>query len=48
MKKLLSILFLFLFVASINAQVGQSRVLEVKEGQMEKVCKWCFKENQNV
>jgi len=36
MRKLLSILFLFLFVSSINAQVGQSRLLEVKEGQMEK------------
>ena len=34
MRKLLSILFLFLFVASINAQVGQSRLLEVKEGQI--------------
>lgn len=35
MKKI-NLLFTFLFISSLSAQVGQSRLLEVKDGQMSK------------
>ena len=46
MKKITITLFLILFVSSLTAQVGQSRTLEVKDGQMDKFMSGVAKKTQ--
>ena len=46
MKKITITLFLILFVSSLTAQVGQSRILEVKDGQMDKFMSGVAKKTQ--
>lgn len=46
MKKITITLFLILFVSSLTAQVGQSRTLEVKDGQMDKFISGVAKKTQ--
>lgn len=46
MKKITITLFLILFVSSLTAQVGQSRTLEVKDGQMDKFISGVTKKTQ--
>ena len=46
MKKITITLFLILFVTSLTAQVGQSRLLEVKDGQMDKFMSGVAKKTQ--
>tara|TARA_B100001059_G_scaffold24580_1_gene19803 strand:+ start:119 stop:859 length:741 start_codon:yes stop_codon:yes gene_type:complete len=46
MKKITIILLLLLFVSSLSAQVGQARVLEVKDGHMDKFMSGVAKKTQ--
>ena len=46
MKKIFLLLFTTLFVSSLNAQFGQARLLEVKEGQMSKFMDGVAKKTQ--
>ena len=46
MKKITITLLLLLFVSSLSAQVGQARVLEVKEGHMDKFMSGVAKKTQ--
>ena len=46
MKKITITLLLILFVSSLSAQVGQARILEVKDGQMDKFMSGVAKKTQ--
>ena len=46
MKKFTTILLLFLFISSLSAQVGQARILEVKDGHMDKFMSAVAKKTQ--
>ena len=46
MKKILLLLLATLFVSSLNAQFGQARVLEVKDGHMDKFMDGVAKKTQ--
>ena len=46
MKKIIITLLLILFVSSLSAQVGQARILEVKDGQMDKFMSGVAKKTQ--
>ena len=46
MKKITIILLLLLFVSSLSSQVGQARVLEVKDGHMDKFMSGVAKKTQ--
>ena len=46
MKKIFLLLFTTLFLTSLNAQFGQARLLEVKEGQMSKFMDGVAKKTQ--
>ncbi|MDA9211744.1 hypothetical protein N9O67_01755 [Flavobacteriaceae bacterium] len=46
MKKITITLLLILFVSSLSAQVGQARILEVKDGQMDKFISGVAKKTQ--
>ena len=46
MKKFTTTLLLFLFISSLSAQVGQARILEVKDGHMDKFMSAVAKKTQ--
>ena len=48
MKKIFLLLLTILFVGSLNAQFGQSRILEVKDGHMAKFTDGVAKKDSKI